>query len=171
MRPPTYTDQGRLIAHHLIEVHDHLRTELTKIRDLIGQVKDGALTAQGARDEIGELTLRQNDWVMGAYCASYCRTVATHHSMEDDSVFPYLRRSDGGLRPVIDRLEAEHRVIHAVLEEIDAALVAFMGHPDDFSDVDAAIDSLTDTLLSHLSWEEHQLVEPLARLGFYPGQL
>jgi hypothetical protein len=30
---------------------------------------------------------------------------------------------------------------------------------------------LTDTLLSHLSYEEHELVEPLARLGFYPEQL
>ena len=30
---------------------------------------------------------------------------------------------------------------------------------------------LTDTLLSHLAYEEQQLVEPLARLGFYPGQL
>jgi hypothetical protein len=29
-----------------------------------------------------------------------------------------------------------------------------------------ALDLLTDTLLSHLSYEEHQLVEPLARLGF-----
>ncbi len=54
---------------------------------------------------------------------------------------------------------------------MDAALVAFVGHPDDFRAIDDAIDSLTDTLLSHLSWEEHQLVEPLARLGFYPGQL
>jgi hypothetical protein len=31
----------------------------------------------------------------------------------------------------------------------------------------AAIDLLTDTLLSHLSYEERELVEPLARLGFY----
>ncbi len=29
-----------------------------------------------------------------------------------------------------------------------------------------AVDLLTDTLLSHLSYEEHQLVEPLARHGF-----
>ena len=30
---------------------------------------------------------------------------------------------------------------------------------------------LTDTLLSHLSYEEHELVEPLARVGFYENQL
>ena len=30
---------------------------------------------------------------------------------------------------------------------------------------------LSDTLISHLAYEEHELVEPLARLGFYEGQL
>ena len=30
--------------------------------------------------------------------------------------------------------------------------------------------SWTDALLSHLAYEEQELVEPLARLGFYPGQ-
>jgi len=29
----------------------------------------------------------------------------------------------------------------------------------------AAVDLLSDTLLSHLAWEERELVEPLARLG------
>ena len=108
---------------------------------------------------------------MGAYCASYCRTVTTHHSIEDASLFPHLRQREAGIAAVIDRLEVEHRVIHAVLEEVDAALVAFVGSPGDFSAIDAAIDSLSDTLLSHLSYEEQQLVEPLARVGMYPGQL
>lgn len=30
-----------------------------------------------------------------------------------------------------------------------------------------AVGQLHDTLLSHLSYEEEELVEPLARLGFY----
>ncbi len=31
--------------------------------------------------------------------------------------------------------------------------------------------ALSDTLLSHLAYKEHQLVEPLARLGFCPSRL
>jgi hypothetical protein len=31
----------------------------------------------------------------------------------------------------------------------------------------AAMDVLTDAMLSHLSYEERELVEPLARLGYY----
>ncbi len=34
----------------------------------------------------------------------------------------------------------------------------------------AAIGFLTEGLLSHLSYEEHEIVE-LARLDFYPGQI
>jgi hemerythrin-like domain-containing protein len=97
--------------------------------------------------------------------------VAQHHSLEDDAVFPHLARSDRSLEPVIDRLAEEHLVIHDAIHEVDRALVEHINHPDDYSPIQAAIDSLTDSLLSHLSYEEHQIVEPLARLGFYPGQL
>jgi hypothetical protein len=31
------------------------------------------------------------------------------------------------------------------------------------------VDLLSDTLLSHLSYEERELVEPLARFGFQAG--
>ena len=72
---------------------------------------------------------------------------------------------------MIDRLTDEHHVIHDAIEAVDRALVAHLAHPDDFEPLQAAIDLLTDTLLSHLSYEERELVEPLARLGFYPGQL
>ena len=34
-----------------------------------------------------------------------------------------------------------------------------------------ALNLLSDTLLSHLAYEEQQIVEPLARLGFYAGQI
>nr|WP_243742534.1 hemerythrin domain-containing protein [Actinorugispora endophytica] len=166
-----YNARGRAAGKHLIDVHDHLRDELAKVRDLIDQVRSGALGAGQARSAINEMTLRQNNWTLGAYCSSYCRVVTQHHTLEDDSVFPYLRAAEKALEPVIDRLTEEHHVIHGVLEDVDRALVAFVEHPDDFAPLQEAVDVLTDTLLSHLSYEEHQLVEPLARHGFYPGQV
>ncbi len=78
---------------------------------------------------------------------------------------------EAGLGPVIDRLGDEHLVIHHAIEDVDRALVHHINEPDDFDQLQTAIDLLTDTLLSHLSYEEHELVEPLARLGFYPNQL
>ena len=138
---------------------------------MVGQVRDGRLSAGDARSALNEMALRQNDWTLGAFCSRYCRVVAQHHSLEDDSIFPHLRRQDGDLEPVIDRLAEEHLVIHDAIEAVDKALVEHMNHPDDSAPLQEAIDRLTDTLLSHLSYEEVELVEPLARLGFYPGQL
>ena len=58
-------------------------------------------------------------------------------------------------------------MIHDVLEGVDRALVAFVVAPDGMGELRAAVDLLSDTLLSHLSYEERELVEPLARVGFY----
>jgi len=110
------------------------------------------------------MTMRQNNWTLGAYCESYCRVVTVHHSIEDQSFFPQVRRADPRLGPVLDRLSAEHRVIHDVLNRVDAALVATVTDPGGIDALSDAVDLLTDTLLSHLSYEERELVEPMARL-------
>ncbi|MBA8795858.1 alkanesulfonate monooxygenase SsuD/methylene tetrahydromethanopterin reductase-like flavin-dependent oxidoreductase (luciferase family) [Friedmanniella endophytica] len=166
-----YTDRGRAVGQHLIDVHDHLRSELTEVRSVLDQVRRGTMQAGAARSVLNDLTMRQNDWTLGAYCAQYCRVVTGHHSLEDASIFPHLRRAEDDLAPVLDRLTVEHHAIHDVLELLDARLVDFIAHPDDFTGLQDALDRLTDTLLSHLSYEEDQLVEPLARLGFYPQQV
>jgi len=166
-----YTEQGRQVGQHLVDVHDMLRRELSELREVVEQVREGRLTAGDARVALNEMALRQNDWTLGAFCSRYCRVVTQHHGLEDDSIFPHLRRQDTDLEPVIDRLTEEHLVIHDAIEGVDRALVAHLNDPDDFAPLQKAIDLLTDTLLSHLSYEEHELVEPLARLGFYPGQL
>jgi hemerythrin HHE cation binding domain-containing protein len=171
--PPgaVYSHRGRAIGGHLIDIHDHLRSELARVRDLVSQVREGSIDAAGARSAISELTMRQNDWTLGAYCASYCRFVTGHHTLEDEAVFPHLRSHEPVLEPVIDRLADEHKIIHQVLNDLDRALVDHLLTPTDFSGIQEAVDILTDTLLSHLAYEESQLVEPLARLGFYTGQL
>ncbi len=166
-----YSPGATAVGQHLVEVHDMLRAELTRVRDITEQVLAGSLSVGEARSAINEMTMRQNDWTLAAYCAAYCRTVTMHHSMEDAQVFPYLRRSDSGLAPVIDRLAEEHVVIHDVLEELDAALVRFIADPANAQELQTAVDMLTNTLLSHLAYEERELVEPLSRLGFYPGQV
>ena len=167
----TYGAQSRALGKHLIDVHDMLRKELTEVRSIVAQVRKMTLDVGSARSALNDMTMRQNNWTLGAYCARYCTTVTGHHSLEDESVFPHLRRQERDLEPVIDRLEEEHVVIHGVVEEIDRALVAFVADPEDFTRLEAAVDLLTDTLLSHLSYEEEQLVEPLARYGFYAGQV
>jgi alkanesulfonate monooxygenase SsuD/methylene tetrahydromethanopterin reductase-like flavin-dependent oxidoreductase (luciferase family) len=165
-RDADYSAAGRALARDLVAVHDHLRGELAQLRDMIAQVAAGSLDPGTARSEISKLTMRQNQWTVGAYCGSYCRLVGLHHTVEDQSLFPGLRSLDGRLTPVVDRLHSEHLVIAGVLARVDAALVALVTSPEaGMPELRAAVDLLTDTLLSHLSYEEHELVEPLGRLG------
>lgn len=166
-----YSAHGQAVAGHLVEVHDHLRAELTQIRDLILQVRDSTTGVAAVRSAINQMTLRSNAWTLGAYCASYCRVVTGHHSLEDQAIFPHLRAREPALQPVIDRLAEEHEIIHKVLEDLDAELVELLRDPGGFARLQQAADLLTDVLLSHLSYEESQLIEPLARHGFYEGQV
>ena len=160
-----YTAQEQANGQHLIDVHDHLRAELSQIDDLIGQVAAGSTGIGAARSQLNTMTMRQNNWTLGTYCESYCRLVATHHTLEDSSLFPQLRAADGRLAPVLDRLEQEHHAIHDLLEGVDRALVALVTGPDGIDGLRASVDRLSDALLSHLAYEERELVEPLARLG------
>ncbi len=67
------------------------------MQHLIEQVATGAVDVGTARSLINTMTMRQNNWTLGAYCESYCRVVTTHHTIEDRSVFPYLRSRDDAL--------------------------------------------------------------------------
>ena len=149
----TYTAHEQAAGQHLVDTHDSLRAELAQLRDVVEQVAQGVLQGGEARSLINTMALRQNNWTLGAFCESYCRIVTGHHSLEDRSVFPHLRRSDPRMAPVLDR--------------VDRALVALVSAPDGMAQVQQAVDLLTDTLLSHLSYEERELIEPLARFGYY----
>jgi hypothetical protein len=166
----SYTSGQLTTVEHLVAIHDHLREELDRVRDLLGQVRRGLLSAGEARAGVHAMTLRQNNWTLGAYCQSYCGFVNGHHSLEDASVFPHLRRAEPDAAPVLDRLRAEHEVIHGLLERVDRALVELVREGGDITALDTveeAVDVLADRLLSHLAYEERELRGPLARHGFY----
>jgi alkanesulfonate monooxygenase SsuD/methylene tetrahydromethanopterin reductase-like flavin-dependent oxidoreductase (luciferase family) len=166
----SYTEAQQAYPQHLIDIHDALRAELTQLRDVIDQVRRGLLQVGQARSVINTMTMRQNNWTLGAYCESYCRIVTGHHTLEDRSMFAFLRQRDAAAAPVVDRLAEEHEVIADVLEQVDRALVGLVGAEqreasDRLEQLSHAVDLLSDTLLSHLSYEERELLHPLATYG------
>ena len=161
-----YTAQQQATPQHLIDVHNHLRSELARLRDLVEQVRDGRTSVGSARSAINRMTLRQNNWTLGAYCEQYCRVVTGHHSLEDASLFPHLRRVEGAA-PVVDRLREEHEVIAELLDHLDRALVALVADEEAGTEqLQEVLDLVTDALLSHLSYEERELLHALAQGGF-----
>jgi Luciferase-like monooxygenase/Hemerythrin HHE cation binding domain len=163
-----YTPDEQAAGQHLIDVHDALRAELQRLRDLIEQVGRGTADPRAVRSFLNRMAIRQNQWTLGAFCESYCRVVTQHHVLEDRSVFPHLRRSEPDLVAVLDRLADEHETIAELLDRVDGALVDLVAADrDGIAGVRATVDVLTDALLSHFAYEERELVEPLARHGFY----
>lgn len=167
----TFSRRGLAVGQHLIDVHNHYRAELEQVRDLLARVAKGLTAAGDARGELNRLTIRANDWALGGACQMQCVSLTEHHGTEDEAIFPHLRQSQDSLRDVLDRLDAEHHAIGDVLEAIDGALIQLVQHPAELGPVTEAVDLLTDTLLSHFAYEERELVGPLARHGFFPGQV
>ena len=167
----SYTEAQQAHPQHLIDIHDALRAELTQLRDVVDQVRRGLLQVGQARSVINTMTMRQNNWTLGAYCESYCRIVTGHHTLEDRSMFAFLRQRDPDAAPVVDRLAEEHEVIADVLEQVDRALVGARRRraprrpSERLEQLSTAVDLLSDTLLSHLSYEERELLHPLATSG------
>ena len=178
-RPAPLRAAGRPVVlsatrNSLVAIHDHLRSELTEIRDVAAAVAAATLTAGEARSVVNRMTLRSHHWQLGAFCAQYCRVVTMHHTIEDQMMFPMAAEVDPSVASVIDRLSAEHLVIHHVLERFDQALVVLVAEPSTEevpdpagpSAVAALADELSALLLSHLAYEEDELSPALAELRF-----
>jgi hypothetical protein len=155
---PTQADAAANVAasagaQTLLAVHEHLR-----------QVAAGRARPDRARSHLHQMTMRQNYWTLGAFCAAYCRVVTAHHAIEDAHLFRDLRRGDPSLGPVLDRLAGDHQTIAGLIDEVDAALVAMVEDERRLEDADRAVDRLAAALLPHLRVEEDQLLDPIARL-------
>ncbi len=157
------TPTGRESKQTLLAVHEQLRQELAEIQRAIAAVAEGRLEPGAARSLINRMTMRQNYWTVGAFCAQYCRVVTIHHTIEDQIMFPGLPREDEELSAVLSRLGEEHEIIAEVVQRVDRALVAMMTDPSGIEEVRRVTRELSDALLSHLAYEEDELLGPLGR--------
>src|SRR3954447_814522 len=117
---------GKAQADLLVQIHDHLRGELARILEAVDEVALGAADPEATRSMINALTMRQNYWTLGSFCAAYCRMLSMHHGIEDEAMFPGLVRREASLEPVIERLMADHELVAEVLVALDQSLVTLV---------------------------------------------
>jgi iron-sulfur cluster repair protein YtfE (RIC family) len=153
-------------GQHLVLVHDMYREELARVQSLLDQVANGQVGALELRGMVADLTMRRTYASLGAFCERFCHAVEMHHRIEDAHMFPALRGVGDGLGKVLDRLSEEHEVIAGLLTALDARAVAMVEDPATLPAVREGLDRLAEALLSHLTYEEEQLVDPLGRSAF-----
>lgn len=110
----------------------------------------------------GEIEALKNGsvlWRLRVSCLTYCRFVHLHHRNEDVNIFPALRRSNPALGPVVDKLEADHRKVSDLLDEVEdaARTLAAEDDSDSRSRLVAALEDLGAHLLEHLAYEEREI--------------
>ena len=153
---PGLTDAQRLPGQHLKMIHDHLRDNMVVLGRLIERAAAGEKTAAEIEAETADLVMVSNYRRFGTLCGQYCQFVHGHHSIEDQMIFPSLADQGPAFKAIADRLQAEHVVVHELLERLVDALIALAQVPgrERFDDAVELFRALERVLLSHLGYEE-----------------
>jgi hypothetical protein len=134
------------LSEQLIGVHQDLRERLAVLR------RQAAADGPGLSPDAGDLL---------GHCLGFCAAVHTHHTGEDDQLFPALRAADPELAPVIDKLAEDHTLVAGILRQLQD-LPASTPDP---ATLRRQLDGLTAILESHFSFEERRIGAALDGLG------
>jgi Hemerythrin HHE cation binding domain len=160
------TDQQRRNGRRLALFHEmHLR-ELSHVNRAIGEVFAGNGTAHTLLTTISSMQMVSNMRQFGNLCGGACGMLTGHHTIEDQWVFPALHGRTEGLDKVVERLQAEHLVIHDLIEKLERAATALITDPGTktAAEVRAQFKRLETFVISHFRYEQTELEEAL---GFY----
>ncbi|HEV7276851.1 MAG TPA: hemerythrin domain-containing protein [Devosiaceae bacterium] len=160
------TPAQREAGEHLKMIHDHLRDNMRVLRQLIERAGAGEVSPAEVAEETEDMVMLTNFRRFGNLCGQYCQFVHTHHSIEDQAIFPALSAKGEAFRKVSERLRAEHVVVHELLVRLVGALNALAAEPGPakFAAAREVYEALERVLLSHLGYEEDEIGDAL---GYY----
>ena len=159
----------RLAKRALLAIHALLRRDLQTVSRLAKEARDG-LSPQTILAEIRNLETTSPLWRLKFGCLHYCRFVHGHHTLEDQALFPMVRKHDPSLGSVVERLEEDHRKVHDITERIAAVADQVTGDASGVSRFQL-VESLTELeehLLAHLALEEASLRPLLSSWDHWP---
>lgn len=163
------TDADRRKGKHLAAIHRHYLSEMSQIAAILERIKAGDEPPAALAEIILNSDMRQNFEVAGTICGQQCRVLTMHHNIEEHQMFPALAaQGHTALSKVIDKLRAEHLVIHELLKRLGRAGQALELSPDEanFETAFAVFFKLRASVMSHFGYEETELEEAI---GMYLG--
>lgn len=146
------------MVRELLGVHDMFRREMSKMLRFVDDLMAGdqQLTSE-------ETTMRVRSLIRAGQ--QYTQILHSHHHLETSMMFPAL--AEAGLETdVIDRLNADHDDIAALIDQFEAGV-------RDYANLEPAViesdlQKLSDALRAHLAYEETHTCPFLARMTRWP---
>lgn len=161
---PQLTPSQQQAARRLSLIHAmHLR-DVDAVAGLMEDIRNAVADPSSLAPALAKLPLTRNMERFGTLCGSQCRALQGHHDIEEAYIFPELaHRGDERVRPLLDRLHAEHEVIHALIDDLrrEAAHLAKTGDPFVFGRCVSAFKLLDKAIRSHFGYEDSELVPAL----------
>lgn len=151
---PAQRRQGRRLSLF----HNMHREQLREVESAMVQIDEVLLA------KISDLDMRHNFKVFGNMCGQECQMLSGHHGIEDQVVFPRLHEAgDAGLKKVVERLMAEHLVVHELIEELEELAIAAIQNPtpENHSNLKHSFAELNTCVQSHFGYEETELEDAL----------
>lgn len=147
--PVPGADRVKGMGDWLVEVHDWIRRELAELRRQIDDSVAPHLPAAGLGEQ------------MRAHCLTFCNGLGRHHGGEDMAVFPSLARQFPALRPALDRLAEDHKVVAHLQDEIERLIGEHDPAAGDPRRLRDELDRLAAQLDAHFRYEEETVVDAL----------
>lgn len=151
LTPSDHTGRLAAFGNQLVAVHVWLREELAALRDGVGSYLDG-----GERPK-----------ELGLHCLTFCSVLTRHHTEEDGEVFGAVAAEFPELAPVLDELRADHVMVAATLEQIQALVERLEGEAgtEGAEGIERELDTLAALLETHFVYEEKKITAALDALG------
>lgn len=164
------TRAQKVPGRHLAMIHQHYRSNMKQVSDFLDMVRKGEASASDLKHITQDLPIVENYRRFGNICGQHCQLIEMHHNIEEQAIFPQLRAKSKGMRKVVERLQAEHEIVHTLLTRLMSSLHALMASPtsENFATSTQLYEALDRVLLSHFGYEETELRDAL---GFYNIQV
>lgn len=157
------TIEQRAPGRHLAMFHNHFKQNMQVLRELIDQVATGDVSPEELKQRADDMPMMDNYRRFGALCGQHCQIIHTHHSIEDAHIFPELSAKSEAFKKVVDRLIAEHEIVHALIMRLVANLNALIktSNADNFDAAKQTYETLERVLISHFGYEEDSIGDAL----------
>jgi hemerythrin-like domain-containing protein len=131
-------------THEMVLIHRVIRREFGQLPRLF-------------RSTAGD---RARSKVIGAHAREMLDFLHTHHTGEDELLFPLLRERAVLAPELMDRMDAQHALVNDAVANISAELSAWTANADVAvgERMAAIIDAMMPTLTDHLAEEERELL-------------